>query len=73
MKLSQIGELSLLESIKKKFKTRSKDILVGIGDDAAVLKPESEALLLTSDMMVEGVHFDLSFITPYRSVQSWYP
>ncbi|MBM4128636.1 MAG: thiamine-phosphate kinase [Nitrospira sp.] len=66
MKLSQIGELSLLESIKKKFKTRSKDILVGIGDDAAVLKPESEALLLTSDMMVEGVHFDLSFITPYQ-------
>ncbi|MDI6890333.1 MAG: thiamine-phosphate kinase [Thermodesulfovibrionales bacterium] len=66
MKLSQIGELSLLEQIRKRFEEHSRHIIVGIGDDAAVLKPVDKNLLLTADMMVEGVHFDLNFITPYQ-------
>lgn len=66
MRLSQIGELSLLESIRKRFKKHSRDVLVGIGDDAAVLTPIDDKLLLTTDMMVEGVHFDLTFTTPYQ-------
>ncbi len=66
MKLSQIGELLLLEQIKKSFKTKSRNIVVGIGDDAAVLKLTDKNLLVTTDMMVEGVHFDLGFITPYQ-------
>lgn len=66
MKLYQVGELSLLDQIKKRFKKKSKNILVGIGDDAAVVKPRQKNLLVTTDMMVEGVHFDLSYITPYQ-------
>lgn len=65
-KLSQFGELSLLEQIRKKFGRKSKNILVGIGDDAAVLKPKNEYLLVTTDMMVEGVHFDLRSVTAYQ-------
>lgn len=65
-RLSQFSELSLVDQIRKKFGRRSKDIPVGIGDDAAVLKPRNELLLLTTDMMVEGVHFDLRFITAYQ-------
>ncbi len=66
MKLSRIGELSLLEQIKKSFKKKSRNIVVGIGDDAAVVKLTDKNLLMTTDMMVEGVHFDLGFITPYQ-------
>ncbi len=66
MKLSQIGELSLLEQIRKRFVKHSPEIVVGIGDDAALLKPIHKNLLVTTDMMVEGIHFNLDFITPYQ-------
>ncbi|MEW6068729.1 MAG: thiamine-phosphate kinase [Nitrospirota bacterium] len=66
MKLSRIGEINLLEYIRNRFKKRTNDVLLGIGDDAAVLKPADRNLLVTTDMMVEGIHFDPSFITPYQ-------
>ena len=65
-KLSQVGELALLGRIQKRFGAKSPSVLRGIGDDAAVLRPTNKFLLLTTDMMVEGVHFDLAFITPYQ-------
>ncbi len=66
MKLSQVGELSLLKQIRKNFTSKSRNILVSIGDDAAVLKQVNQNLLVTTDMMVESVHFDLHFMTPYQ-------
>jgi len=66
MKLSQIGELNLLEQVRKHFRKTSKRIIIGIGDDAAVVKPVQKNLLVTTDMMVEGIHFDRRFITPYQ-------
>ncbi len=66
MKLSQIGELPLLEQIRKSFEKHSSHVLIGIGDDAALIKASNENLLITTDMMVEGIHFNLNFITPYQ-------
>jgi len=66
MKLSQIGELSLLEHIRRTFSRKAKDIIVGIGDDAAVINPSGKHILFTTDMMAEGVHFDLRFVTAYQ-------
>jgi thiamine-monophosphate kinase len=66
MKLSQIGEIRLLEQIRKRFEKLPPSVLVGIGDDAALIKPISKKLLVTTDMMVEMVHFNLSYITPYQ-------
>jgi thiamine-monophosphate kinase len=64
MKLSRTGELALLEKIRKRLSKRTKAVLVGIGDDAAVLRPDARSLAASTDMMLEGVHFDLRLITP---------
>ncbi|GAB4416412.1 MAG: thiamine-phosphate kinase [Thermodesulfovibrionales bacterium] len=66
MRLGDIGELSLLEGIKKRFRAVSKEVIAGIGDDSAVVAPRGQKLLLTTDMMIEGIHFDPDFITPYQ-------
>jgi len=65
MKLSQVGELPLLEMVRKRFSAKAAGLVLGIGDDAAVIRPEHNTLL-TTDMMVEGVHFDLSWTTPLQ-------
>ncbi len=66
MQLSRLGEFGLIKLLQKKFRLPSNDILTGIGDDAAVVKTTGSKLLVTSDMMVEGIHFDLSFISFYQ-------
>ncbi|MGE5445751.1 MAG: thiamine-phosphate kinase [Ignavibacteriales bacterium] len=53
-----IDELSVIRSLKERFKNTSKGISLGIGDDAAAVKISPECLLLaTTDSQVEGVHF----------------
>ncbi|HAM51347.1 MAG TPA: thiamine-phosphate kinase [Nitrospiraceae bacterium] len=66
MKLSERGELSLLKRIRERFSICSKEVVAGIGDDSAVVMPDNQYLLLTTDMMVEGIHFNLNFMTPYQ-------
>jgi thiamine-monophosphate kinase len=66
MKLHQIGELKLLQEVRKKFSSTDSSIIVGIGDDAAVIAPQKEKILVTTDMMNEGIHFDLSFTSPFH-------
>jgi len=66
MRLSEIGEFGLINNLKELCKIKKQNIIAGIGDDAAVIRTGAKALLLTSDMLLEGVHFDLSFTTLYQ-------
>jgi thiamine-monophosphate kinase len=58
------GEFGLIKRIGKKARLFSKDVLVGIGDDAAVLKDGKRFLLFTTDMLVEDDHFSLKYSSP---------
>jgi thiamine-monophosphate kinase len=66
MKLSDLGEFGLIGRIQKLAPRQSSSTLVGIGDDAAALKlSASHTLLVTTDLLLEGVHFDLSYTDFY--------
>ncbi|MEK6946233.1 MAG: thiamine-phosphate kinase [Nanoarchaeota archaeon] len=66
MKIKDIGgEFELIDKIKKSIIVFSKEVIFGIGDDAAVLKYDKKNyMLLTTDMLVENDHFSLKFSTP---------
>ncbi|RZN83792.1 MAG: thiamine-phosphate kinase [Winogradskyella sp.] len=60
--LSELGEFKLIEHLTEQFKINHKSTIKGIGDDAAVLSPEKKQIVVTTDLLVEGVHFDLSYV-----------
>jgi thiamine-monophosphate kinase len=63
--VSDIGEHALIERIRARLPPAPSFVIVGIGDDAAVIEPERNALeVITTDSQVEGVHFDLAFVSP---------
>jgi len=67
MQLSKLGEFRLIKGLEKFCETTSrKDVILGIGDDAAAIKTSKGIILITSDTLIEGVHFDLSFTTSYQ-------
>lgn len=60
--ISSLGEFGLIERIKKEFHPVHPSTQLGIGDDAAVMEGGDEFLLLSKDMMLEGIHFDLAYM-----------
>ncbi len=64
--LSDIGEFGLIRILRAKCSGAFGDVLKGIGDDSAVIKNRADKMLMTSDMMLEHIHFDLSFTTFYQ-------
>ena len=60
--ISQLGEFGLIDHISKQFSLQNPSSITGIGDDAAVIDCGEDYLLVTTDMLTEGVHFDLSYV-----------
>lgn len=60
--ISEIGEFGLIDRLAKGVEQQNKETIKGIGDDAAVFDMGDELLLTSSDMLLEGVHFDLSYM-----------
>ncbi|MCD6472889.1 thiamine-phosphate kinase [Candidatus Aerophobetes bacterium] len=67
MKLSQVGEFELIKQIRLNLKNFQKNVVVGIGDDAALTRmPSKEFLLSTTDTLVENVHFKWDYASPFQ-------
>jgi thiamine-monophosphate kinase len=60
--LSQLGEFGLIEHLTKNFTIQQPTTLKGIGDDAAVLDFKDKKMVVSTDLLIEGVHFDLSYM-----------
>ncbi|MGP1991633.1 thiamine-phosphate kinase [Zobellia laminariae] len=59
--LEKLGEFGLIAHLTENFKIKHKSTIKGIGDDAAVFD-HTEKTVLTTDLLIEGVHFDLSYM-----------
>lgn len=61
--IGSIGEFGLIENIKSKFEPGNENTIKGIGDDAAVLRcGDQYDILVSTDMLLEGIHFDLTYM-----------
>ncbi|KPL04159.1 MAG: hypothetical protein AMJ90_01805 [candidate division Zixibacteria bacterium SM23_73_2] len=64
MRLKDTGEFGLIQLFRKKFPSQNKKVVLGLGDDCAVIKASPQKLLLlTTDSLMEKVHFDTSYLT----------
>lgn len=63
--IGQLGEFGLIKVITKDLAHVQPSTLLGVGDDAAVIDPKDEMVVVTTDLLTEGVHFDLSY-TPLK-------
>jgi thiamine-monophosphate kinase len=59
--ISSLGEFKLIEQLTKNFELRNASSLKGIGDDAAVIDNSNKLTVVTTDMLVEGIHFDMMY------------
>jgi thiamine-monophosphate kinase len=60
--ISTLGEFGLIERITKDFPLRNASTLRGVGDDCAVMEYKDTEVLVSTDLLVEGIHFDLTYV-----------
>jgi thiamine-monophosphate kinase len=60
--LADLGEFGLIEHLTQNFKIKQESTIKGIGDDAAVLDFKEQKAVISTDLLVEGIHFDLSYM-----------
>ena len=62
MDIAKLGEFGLIDHLTKDIKTKNESTKYGVGDDCAVLCYPDKEVLITTDLLMEGVHFDLTYI-----------
>jgi thiamine-monophosphate kinase len=63
--LSELGEFGLIDHLTKQITLKNKSSVKGVGDDAAVIDNDEKLTLVSTDLLVEGVHFDMAY-TPLK-------
>lgn len=62
MEIAKLGEFGLIDRLTKDIKIKNESTKYGVGDDCAVLSYPDKEVLITTDMLMEGIHFDLTYI-----------
>ena len=62
MEIAKLGEFGLIERLTNDIKIKNESTKYGVGDDCAVLSYPDKEVLVTTDLLMEGVHFDLTYI-----------
>lgn len=62
MDISKLGEFGLINHLTKGYEKKNESTVYGVGDDCAVMHYPDKEVLMTTDMLMEGVHFDLTYI-----------
>ena len=65
MEIAKIGEFGLIDRLTEGIKPQNVSTLKGVGDDCAVMHYPDTEVLVTTDMLMEGVHFDLTYIATH--------
>lgn len=60
--ISTLGEFGLIRHLTDKIELKNESTLKGVGDDAAVLDYKEKQVLVTTDLLLEGIHFDLTYV-----------
>ena len=62
MEISELGEFGLIDRLTKDLPTINPSTIKGVGDDCAVIRNRETDILVTTDLLLEGVHFDLTYV-----------
>ncbi len=62
MDIAKLGEFGLIDHLTKGYDNKNSSTVYGVGDDCAVMHYPDKEVLVTTDMLMEGVHFDLTYI-----------
>lgn len=62
MDIAKLGEFGLIDHLTKGYENKNASTVYGVGDDCAVMHYPDKEVLMTTDMLMEGVHFDLTYI-----------
>jgi thiamine-monophosphate kinase len=59
--LAELGEFGLIDHLTKDITLKNKTTVLGVGDDAAIIEPKQQHMVVSTDLLVEGIHFDLHY------------
>lgn len=62
MEISELGEFGLIDRLTEGLKTVNSSTVKGVGDDCAVIRNRDTDILVTTDLLLEGVHFDMTYV-----------
>jgi len=60
--ISELGEFGLIDRLTNQIQLKNKSTIKGVGDDAAILNYDSKQIVVTTDLLTEGIHFNLMYV-----------